>query len=418
MHHLLRPASLSANRDGGDEISDMSIPAHIPPTLVYDFDIYQAPELLGGEPHRAVTERLHREAPPVFYTTRNGGHWVVTRTGIALDMLRRIDLFSSDPAYNSAKVPYPRMLPNQVDPPDHTEYRRLVNGAFAPAAMERLEPSIRALASRLIDRHLPRGGCEFVADIGDPFPVEIFLQMAGAPLDDAARLTALAGRFTRTPDREERSRTAVELSNYLRTLLDQRTGKPGDDLLNRVANGRFGDRALNEDEKLGLSTLLFLGGLDTVKATLSFVMAHLARHPDQYRRLVESPPLIGRAVEELIRVHGVAQFERGCTRETDYEGIHFVRGDRFVMLSQIWGLDDQETPDPFTVDLDREVSRHLIFGAGPHRCVGSNLARVEIRVFLEEWAQRIPAYRLAPGTTVPTTGGIVWSPLSLPLVWP
>lgn len=394
------------------------IPAHIPPSLVYDFDFYLAPELTGGEPHRAVAQRLYNEAPPIFYTPRNGGHWVVTRAGIALEMLRQVDKFSSDPKYNWAQVRYPKTLPNQVDPPDHTEYRRLVNPYFSPAAMHKMEPQLRALARRIIDEHVPNGRCEFVRDIGERFPVEIFLGMAGAPLSDRDLLTEMSDRFTRSPSREAKLKGLADLGEYLRGVLRERAANPGDDLISRVAHGKFGDRPLDEEEKLGFATLLFLGGLDTVKATSSFVMLHLARNPDQYKRLVDDPPLIERAVEELIRVHGVANFERGCTRDLEFEGIQFRQGDRFVMLSQIWGLDDREMECPYLVDLDREVSRHMIFGAGPHRCVGSNLARVELRVLLEEWVRSVPSFAVAPGADVPTTGGVVWSPLSLPLVWP
>jgi cytochrome P450 len=395
-----------------------AIPDHIPESLVYDFDFYHSPELTGGEPHKAVAERLFREAPLIFYTPRNGGHWVVTRAGVALEMLRQVDKFSSDPQYNWAQVRYPKTLPNQVDPPDHGEYRRLVNPYFSPAAMQKMEPQIRALARRIIDQHLPNGRCEFVRDIGERFPVEIFLGMAGAPLSDRDVLTEMSDRFTRSARREDKLQGLADLGEYLRGMMRERSAAPGDDLLSRVAMGTFRGRPLDEEEQLGFATLLFLGGLDTVKATSSFIMLHLARHPDQYARIVAEPALVEPAVEELMRVHGVANFERGCTRDLEFEGIQFRKGDRFVMLSQIWGLDDREMSCPFQVDLNREVSRHMIFGAGPHRCLGSNLARVEIRVLLEEWTKSVPTFAIAPGAGTPTTGGVVWSPLSLPLVWP
>ena len=392
------------------------IPSHIPPELVVEFDRFRAPELQRC-PHRGVTE-LFLRSPDVFYTTGDRGHWVVGRAAVARDMLRQPDKFSSDPRYNPANARKPPTLPNQCDPPLHTALRRIINPFFSPAGVQRLEHDVRTLAERLIDEVLPRGRCEFVAEIAQRFPVELFMRMAQVPLDHRVRLIAMVDRFTRAPDIQERLAALQELGDYLADVIAEREQQPGDDLVSLAVHGQVDGRALTDDEKRGMVTLLFLGGLDTVAAMLSFIMAYLGQNPDQYRRLVADPPLIGNAIEELMRVHGVAGMERGVTQDMSFAGVEFKAGDRLVFLAHIYGLDDELVDDPFRVDFDRPVSSHLVFGSGPHRCVGSHLARLEMRVFIEEWVRRVPQFTVAAQGDLPTRGGLVWSPVAVPLAWP
>ncbi len=270
----------------------------------------------------------------------------------------------------------------------------------------------------MIDEVLPRGRCEFVAEVAQRFPVELFMRMANAPLDHSERLVAMVDRFTRSLEIEERMAGLQELGDYLQVMIAERENTPGDDLVSLVVHGQVDGRALTHDEKRGMVTLLFLAGLDTVAAMLSFIMAYLGQNPAQYRRLVDDPPLLGNAIEELMRVHGVANAERGVTQDMVYHGVAFKAGDRLVFPAQVYGLDDQVVEDPFRVDFDRSVVSHLVFGSGPHRCAGSHLARLEMRVFIEEWVKRIPAFSVDAAGDLPTRGGIVWSPVTVPLVWP
>ena len=391
------------------------VPDHIPPERVFDFDRFQAPQLQRC-PHQGVTD-LFKTAPDIFYTTGDRGHWVVTRAADALDMLRRPDSFSSDPRYNVANTRKPRTLPNQSDPPEHTALRRIVNAYFAPAGVQKKEDEIRQLARALIDKVVARGQCEFVAEIAQRFPVELFLRMAGAPMSERERLIAMADRFTREPDIRDRLAALEDLAAYLRGLIAEREKTPGTDLVSIVAHAKVGDRALTDDEKLGMVSLLFLGGLDTVAAMLSFIMAFLGRNPAHYQQLVDDPARIPGAVEELMRVHGVAGTERGVTTDMLYKGVEFKTGDRLVFLAHIYGLDERMIDDPLKVDFERPVSAHLVFGSGPHRCLGSHLARLEIRVFIEEWSRRIPAFSVDAEGELATRGGLVWSPIAVPLVW-
>ena len=393
-----------------------TVPEHIPPELVVDFDRFRGPEVQRC-PHRAVTELFNR-GPDIFFTPQDRGHWVITRAEDARDMLRQPDKFSSDPRYNVANTRKPRTLPNQSDPPEHTDLRRIVNGYFSPAGVQRMEDEIRQLAKDLIDRVRARGECEFVADIAQRFPVELFLRMADAPMTDRETLIDMADRFTRAPEVAERLAALDHLATYLRGLIAERERKPGSDLISLVVHGKIAGRGLSDDEKIGMVSLLFLGGLDTVASMLSFIMAFLGQNPAHYQKLLANRDLIPGAVEELMRVHGVAGTERGVTADMEYKGVQFKTGDRLVFLAHIYGLDDRAVDDPFKVDFDRPLSTHLVFGSGPHRCLGSHLARLEIRLFLEEWTLRIPDFRVDIEGEIATRGGLVWSPVLVPLVWP
>lgn len=391
------------------------VPPHVPDDLIVDFCRFTAPELQRG-PHRRVAA-LYAGLPPVFWTPRNGGHWIVGRSEQAMQMLKRHDLFSSDPRHCPAMVRSPRTNPNQYDPPEHTAMRAIVADRFELAAIPALEDGIRARARALIESVAPQGKVEFLSEIAQRFPVEIFLDMAGAPVSDRDRLLRMVERFTREPAVADRLAALRDLADHLQLYLDQRSACPGQDLLSAVALGRAGDRPLTGDERQGMAALLFLGGLDTVAAMLSFIMAHLARHPHDYARLVAEPALMPRAVHELMRVFGVASMERAATGDFEFDGVRFRHGDRIVFTTQTYGLDNPRLDDPLRVDLDRKMAPHTIFGAGAHRCLGAHLANAEIRIFLEEWTRRFSGFRLETDEDPATFSGIVWSPVAVPLVW-
>lgn len=391
------------------------VPEHVPARLVVNYCRFTAPQLRKN-PHTQVAN-LYAGLPPIFWTPRNGGHWIVARSGVAMQMLKRPDLFSSDPAHCPAMVRSPRTNPNQYDPPEHTRMRAIVGDRFELSAIPALEDGIRARARALIDEVAPRGKVEFLSQIAQRFPVEIFLDMAGAPLGDRDRLLRMVERFTREPAVEDRLAALRELADFLQIYLDERAACPGNDLLSSVAQGRAGDRPLSGDEKQGMAALLFLGGLDTVAAMLSFIMAHLALHPHDYRRLVEEPELHTRAVYELIRYFGVASMERAATGDFTFEDVEFRHGDRIVFTTQTYGLDNPKMENPLLIDFDRRIAPHTVFGAGPHRCLGANLANAEIRIFLEEWTRRFKSFAIVGNEGPETFSGIVWSPVEVPLVW-
>jgi cytochrome P450 len=389
------------------------VPQHVPAQLVYDFDYFLAP--VGREhPQVEVARELYAKAPPIFYTPRNGGHWVIVRYDDALDVSKRYDLFSNATEFNEERKAYPRMPPIEYDPPEHTKFRKVLGPAFAPTAILNMSGDIRRLAVELIKAVSGSGRCEFVSEIARRFPVAIFMKMVDAPEEDREFLLSLAEKFLRAPLMADRKKAKTEMGNYLARLLDERAQNPGDDILSLIATAGLEDRDLTEEEKVGLATIVFFGGLDTVLATMSFIFHYLGKNPEQYSELVENPALIERGLEDLIRVHSTNCTSRGASHDFEYKGIQFKTGDQIMFLRPVIGIDGARTEESESVKFDRNSSTHLAFGAGVHRCIGSYLARIELRIFLEEWMRRIPEFRV---DHVEMLGGIVWSPGTLRLSW-
>jgi cytochrome P450 len=399
-----------------DDVQIRAIPAHVPPELVYDYDFFATPALFEA-PQWDVAKKLFKEAPPIFFTPLNGGHWVVTRAADIVEMCRDPVKFSSNPDFNYKRKDYPtRNLPAFYDPPEHADGRRLAASMFTPASVAAMEPQIRDLAKTLIEDVYHKGTCEFVHDIAHTFPVTIFLQMANAPLDDRAALVEMANRYTRG-DIPTSISGMRDLGNFLTGMVEERRKNPGTDLISLIVKGTLLGKPLTHEQALGAAVFMFMAGLDTVASLMSFIQLFLARNPDHYRQLVEHPERITDAMEELTRVSGVVVMERGVRTENVYKGITFKQLDRVVLLLPIAGMDPHEVQSPEVVDFSRDISKHLVFGSGIHRCLGSHLARTEIRIFLEEWVKRIPAFNVVGGGRVPTFGGTVWMPEKLPLEW-
>lgn len=393
-----------------------TIPDHVPPELVFEFDFYRSPELQQN-PHTSVTD-LFKSAPDVFWTPAEGGYWVVRRVQRALEMLANPGVFSSSMENNHFwRGRGIHAIPINEDPPQHTAYRKVINPDFSPGAVAQMEDKIRSYAVSLIDGVYASGRCEFVRDIAKRLPIDIFLGMVNAPLQDRDYLIELAEHSIRNPDSDQRIKNFLELAGYVRELAKKRREENADDLMSRVIRAKVGDRPITEDEVVDLGVLLFLGGLDTVAAVMSFMTEYLGRNPEKYQELRDNPAIIPAAIEELLRVRGVSVLERGASRDFESHGIKFKQYDRFIFMVALYGLDDNEFPEPFEVNFNRGVSRHLAFGAGPHRCAGSHLARAELRIFLEEWVKRFDSFSLVDPGPVRTLAGTVWIPETLPLQW-
>jgi cytochrome P450 len=398
-------------------VSIEEVPAHIPESLVFDFDFYATPAEFS-DPQWGVSQRLHGEAPPIFYTPRNGGHWVVTRRADCLEMLRDYEHFPSDPQFNKDRRNNPmRFLVKDYDPPEHTQMRALINPVFSVEAVREREALIREVASALVADLAPAGHADFVSAIAERYPVEIFLRMVRAPLELREEMLELAHTFFRSQDPEEARAAMSGLGEILTGLIEAARANPDDDLLSRMVLGEVDGRPLTDSEILGGAVFVFLAGLDTVTAMLSFVIKHLAMNPEMYQRLRQEPGIIPGATEELIRVSGVAQPERGVKGDFDYHGVPFREGDRIIFLIQIGGMDPEVVDDPHTVDFDRSRKAHLAFSSGQHMCSGAGLTRSEIQVFLEEWTSRVASMEITPGSEIKVRGGRVWMPEELPLTW-
>jgi cytochrome P450 len=394
-----------------------TVPPHVPLGMVFDYDYFETPA--GFEfPQQEVAQKLWQEAPPIFYSPLNGGYWVVTRAADIREICRKTDEFSSEPEYNYKRKANPtRHLPAFYDPPELLDARKIVAPLFTPRAVSAMEPVIRNLARNLIEGVVQNGGCEFVHDIAQKYPVTIFMQMADGPLDQVGAMAKMAHRYERASNLEESVAGSMALRECLTEMMRERRERPGSDLISLIVNGTMGGRPLTEEEALGGTVLMFLAGLGTVASMLTFAMRFLAQNPAHYQQLVNDPGLINNAVEELMRISGVVVLERGVRSDTVFQGITMRKYDRVILLSQVAGLDPAEVSDPFHVDFSRANTPHLIFGSGPHRCLGAHLGRLEMRIFLEEWVERISRFGIAPNSPVESIGGMSWSTRALPLEW-
>ena len=284
--------------------------------------------------------------------------------------------------------------------------------------MALMDDEVSRLVNHLIDQFIERGEVDFAKEFSIPFPSQVFLALLGLPFDELDRFLTMKDGIIR-PDHvtgklygskeasEYQQKIADSVYDYFNEILDQREVERQDDLLSHFIDAEVeGDRLTREDI-LDICFLFLIAGLDTVTATLDCMFSFLAQHPDHRRQLVEEPALIPNAIEELLRwetpVMGVA---RVAVQDTELNGCPVKSGDQVMIMIGSANTDEAEFSDADEVRFDREVNRHIAFGGGIHRCLGSHLARLELRVALREWHRRIPDYQIVPGHTLAYTPGL------------
>ncbi len=366
---------------------------------------------VADDPHS--TYRRLRQECPVARTDMGGKPVVlVTRYDDVWWGLRHPEYFTS--AGNGLNLGEQPLIPLEVDPPQHTKYRRLLNPQFVPREIEKLEPEVRRIVGALIDSFAARGTCDFHEEFATPLPSEIFLALMGLPArdlpqflqwrDDTIRPAVEPGDFDGA--QRIRARTAHEISDYFRGAIARYREAPDDCLLSRIVHSTIDGKPLSEIELLGISHLLLLGGLDTVTATLDCMVEFLATHPVQRRQLVDDPSLAPVAVEELLRwLSPVMVVPRSVKQDLEMGGVELKAGDSVTLVIGA-GNDDESEFGASRVDFERDPNRHVAFGGGNHLCLGAHLARLELRVALEELHRRIPDYRIPDGVTVHFSTGI------------
>ena len=343
--------------------------------------------------------------------------------------LRHPEIFSSEMEKLMALGTERPMIPQQIDPPAQTRYRRLLDPHFSRRKMEELAPAIRSQANALIDGIEGRGECEFDSEFAVPLPCGAFLSLLGLPLSDLGTFLEIKDDIIRPGRRKGlpfvpipeataiRAEAGRRLYAYFETVIDDRTPRPRSDLLSSLVHAEIDGEKLTREEILDICFLLLLAGLDTVTATLGCSIAYLASHPEQRRRIVRDPSLIPGAVEELLRFETpVTGVPRVAKQDVTLHGVEIKRGSIVNFLLGAANTDGAHFEDAAVVDFARARNIHLAFGVGPHRCLGSHLARMEMRVALEEWHRRIPEYAIKPGETPRYSLGIR-EVMYLPLVW-
>lgn len=405
-------------------IKAVTRPAHVSNDQVVDFDLY-APPGVRGDFHAAWKTLQEPGVPDIFWTPRNGGHWIVTRNRLIDRVLSDYKNFSSN--FNvvpKEAIADAKLLPTMIDLPGHRKYRILMNSSFSPKAVGAAEPAIRRIAIDLIEAVRADGHCNFTMAYAHLFPIQIFLGMADLPMADAQMLRGFSDAMLR-PDPEQdwgEDKTGFawgvrQFFEYLSPIVDERAGGDGDDVLSRLMNGTVDGRSLTRHEALQMTTQAVLAGVDTVVNFLGFVMHYLATHPEQCAALAADPGLIDAAIEEFVRRYPIVVIGREVAADMEFEGVLLKQGEMVCTPTPLGGLDENANKCPMDVDFHRQSIEHTTFGSGSHKCPGAHLARTEIRITLEEWLGRIPAFSLAPSHDVTFTGGVVGVVDALPLVW-
>ena len=373
----------------------------------------------------AEQDEYQRASRPFLRSGEAQGYWVFTDHEVILEGLQHPELFTSDVIVPVDPDPPYMWRPIMLNPPEHTKWRKLLGSYFSPGRVEALEDAQRAFAAELIEGFRADGQCDFYKRFAEVFPTTIFLQILGLPVDKLDEFMVwedkiLHGTPESDPDRTIGFAAMQEVMGYFQGLIDEKRADPSklaDDIVSHAVEWKIDGEPVTDDEILSCMLLLFMAGLDTVASQLSYTLYHLATHPTDRKRLADEPELIPHAVEELMRAYPIVQTARKASGDFDFHGCPVKKGDMVAFPLAMAGRDPTNYERAGAVDLDAEQVRHISFGAGPHRCLGSHLARQEMIVALQEWHRLIPDYQIPDGAEILEHNGGVYSLESLPLTW-
>jgi cytochrome P450 len=363
---------------------------------------------------------------PIAHSDRWGGSWMPTR----YDDVQR---FAQDHAHFSSsdvgvltftdeerppppvEIPLP---PIDADQPDHTWTRRLMLPWFSHARVAEYEPFTRELCNRLIDGFIDQGSADAAGDYARQIPVRVISLVLGVPDEMADTFTGWVQDFLEFAHEEARAtRGRDALTLYLLEQLEYRRSNPGDDLMSALLHTEVEGKPVDDLVIMGMAALTLIAGVDTTWSGIGSAMLHLATNPQDVKRLIDEPEIMPLAIEELLRAYSPVTMARIATDDIEVGGCPIKAGDKVLMNFPGANRDPDVFDRPDEVILDRAHNRHVAFGAGIHRCAGSNLARMEMRVAVETWIERIPEFRLAEGGEVTWAGGQVRGPRQVPVVF-
>jgi cytochrome P450 len=298
------------------------------------------------------------------------------------------------------RIPSP---PITSDPPEHRPARMLLLPAFTPDAIGKLEPRARALANELIDKFEKRGSADAAVEYAQEIPVRLIAHMLGLPESDGDLYRRWIKMVLEDAITDVKVAIAAseEMQAYFMKYVHQRAAEPGNDLISFLIKVRSNGQPLTQENLIGTLRLLLIAGIDTTWSGIGSCIWHLAKHPEDRRRLVNEPSLMPTAIEEFLRAYAPVTMAREVVKEKEINGCTFKPGEMVLLSFPAANRDPQMFHDADRVIIDRKENRHAAFGLGIHRCIGSNLARLEMQVAVEELLKRIPEFSLA--------GPVVWS---------
>ena len=384
--------------------------------LIEHFD-HISPSLGAG-----LTESMARMRTvcPVTHSDQYGGFWVATKYRDVSRIAQDWETFSSAQGVAMPRAEGGlRSIPEEIDPPLQRVYKRLINRYLTLAAVKEWEAPTRTLASRLIDSFIDKGHCDFMADFARPYPSLSFFEFTlNAPSDDIERLAYMSWKTT-IPNDPEAAESRAGLANWISEFVEQRrTQPPKGDVVDGVLDADIEGRPITHDEVVGIILLLILGGLETTTGALGHMMIRFSRQPEIQTLLRDRPELIPSGVEELLRLDGpFIAITRTATRDVEIGSRQIKKGDKVIIYWASADRDEEEFPEAERFDLGRLSNRHLAFGLGPHRCAGSNLARMNLRIALEELLGRLDHIELQNGADIRYHSIFNRAPLAVPLTF-
>jgi cytochrome P450 len=409
--------------DDADPSATRILPDNVPPHLVFDYEEALTPTT-DLDPYARARD-LGRTQPPIFWTwlrsaTRAGkGAWICTRYEDCREVFQNTERYTTTQNFSFQGLLGEDFaaLPLAVDPPEHDKYRMLMNPWFSPKAVSQLEGRITAVVNDLIDGFVGNGEVDVAYDFGRIYPVRVFMELMGFP--EARFEDFLAWGYAMLHEVHDLERVrwgAKSAVAYLRSFIEEMRQAPADNLTSKIVHGRVENRPLTDDEIIGIMFFLWTGGLDTVAATSTLMFRRLALDLDLQRKLRAHPDTHTEAVEEFLRMNPTVNTGRVAKVDHQLGEVQVKAGDRVLCFVAAGNFDPGEfdRPDDFVVE--RVSNRHLTLTAGPHRCLGSHLARRELRVALTEFLRRVPEFRIKPGADHAVVPGLVAMP-RLPLVW-
>ena len=402
-------------------------PPHVPEAAVLDFDIHLDAGLLR-DPHERVRELL-KSAPPVFWTPRNHGHWVAIGHPEIFEAYRDWEHFSNQYMTPERQAAIDAMLPPgspprlhnkpiSADPPEHGKFRAPLMLPFGPKAIKQRGDEIRALARELIAEVAPLGHCDFMPTVAEPLPVKIFMKMLGLPLERLAEFRELVQLYLAPgiSDPMENYRRQRLVIGAVEDVIEARKAAPKDDLISMLWAAEIDGQPMTRHLMEDYTNQLFIAGLDTVINGMGFGVRHLARDLETQTALRADLSLIPAAAEEILRRYSFTNPMRRVAKQVELGGFTLEPGDFLVLFMAGADLDPRAFDRPEVFDMGREEA-HIAFGAGPHRCLGSHLARLELQILYEEVLTQLPPFRLDPDKPVRFHGGNILAIDSLPLRW-
>ena len=385
--------------------------------LLTDYDIFD-PEFVKN-PYPGYSE-IRESQCPIAHTDRYQGSWLPTRYEDVVAIAQEFETFTSrqilvmPPAEGRNEGAYAGVAapPITSDPPDHHWHRRLILPIFSPQSVAKYEQGTRDLCNALIDEFIDKGTADAAADYAQHIPVRVIATMLGVPLEMEPEFTEwVRGVLENMTDKELRMKSFFNIVEFFMGQVEDRRKNPREnDLITELMNAEVEGKKVPIEYVLGVCQLMLVAGIDTTWSAIGSCMWHMAQHPEHRKQLRENPDLWPTAIEELLRVYAPVTMARIVDHDTEFQGCPMKAGDRVLMPFPAANRDPRVFENPDEVILDREHNRHVAFGSGIHRCAGSNLARLEVRVALQTWLERIPEFELVDPSSVTWAGGQVHGP--------